>query len=190
MANIGLPFYIGHPDHEAFKARYTDTKAYGRIKELEARDDGLYGNVKWSGAGKTMVNEEMFHGHSVNWRVRKDTDGNWRPFSIKSVGFTNEPNIPVMPITHANEFPSDEIENDLQQRATTNTKNKMSNENEARVPAGQSGGGQWTGDGASAPGKKSSHQIAQEMIHEAEKAGRPMNSEDQKQLLRDLASTR
>ena len=116
MGGLGVPFYIGHPDHEAFKTRYTDTKAYGRIKEMQARDDGLWGNVKWSSAGKLMVNEEMFHGHSVNWRVRKDKDGFWRPYSVKSVGFTNEPNINVPPITHANEGDPD-IENDLQRIA-------------------------------------------------------------------------
>ncbi len=109
---MGIPFYKGHPDHPDFKARYTDTAAYGRIKKMEARDDGLWGNVKWSTAGKQMVNEEQFHGHSVNWRVRKDAQGNWRPFSIKSVGFTNEPNIAVPPITQANEQDPD-IENDL-----------------------------------------------------------------------------
>ena len=114
---MGIPIYVGHPDHADFKAKYTDTKAYGRVKELQARDDGLWGNVKWSTAGKTMVNEEQFHGHSVNWRVRKDAEGNWRPFAIKSIGFTNEPNIPVMPITHANEFMDRELENDLQQAA-------------------------------------------------------------------------
>jgi hypothetical protein len=116
MGGMGIPFYIGHPDHPDFKTRYTDTKAYGRIKELQARDDGLWGNVKWSSQGKNMVNEEMFHGHSVNWRVRKDKDSNWRPYSIKSVGFTNEPNIAVPPITHANETDPD-IENDLQRMA-------------------------------------------------------------------------
>jgi hypothetical protein len=112
---MGIPFYIGHPDHAEFKQRYTDTKAYGRIKELQAREDGLWGNVKWSEAGKSMVNEEQFHGHSVNWRVRKDAQGFWRPFSVKSVGFTNEPNLPVIPITHANERfdVEQEVENDL-----------------------------------------------------------------------------
>ena len=111
---MGIPFYIGHPDHDKFKARYTDTKAYGRIKALDAREDGLWGNVKWSTAGKQMVNEEQFHGHSVNWAVKMQKDGAYHPVRIKSVGFTNEPNIPVLPITHANEKVSDEIENDLQ----------------------------------------------------------------------------
>lgn len=101
---LGLPFYIGHPDHDAFKARYTDTRAYGRIKQLKATDTGLAANIKWSDAGKQLIESEAFHGHSVNWAMRKE--GNvWRPFRLKSVGFTNEPNIPVPPVTAANEQP-------------------------------------------------------------------------------------
>lgn len=99
---LGLPFYIGHPDHPAFKDRYKDTRAYGRIKKLEAREDGLFANVKWSSAGKDLIESEAFHGHSVNWAMRKEGSA-WRPFRLKSVGFTNEPGIPVAPITAANE---------------------------------------------------------------------------------------
>lgn len=99
---VGLPWYIGHPDHPAFAQRHTDGKAYGRIKELDARDDGLYARVRWSPAGKELVNEQAFHGHSVNWRLARD-GAVWRPRSLKSVGFTNEPNIPVVPVTAANE---------------------------------------------------------------------------------------
>jgi hypothetical protein len=104
---LGLPWYIGHPDHEPMKQRYKDTKAYGRIKELAVRDDGLYGRVKFSEDGKKLVEAEAFHGHSVNWKMRKD--GNtWRPFSLKSVGFTNEPGIPAKPVTAANEKQTDD----------------------------------------------------------------------------------
>ena len=103
---LGLPFYIGHPDHDAFKARYTDTRAYGRIKQLKATDTGLAANIKWSDAGKQLIESEAFHGHSVNWAMRKE--GNvWRPFRLKSVGLTNEPNSPVPPVTAANELPGD-----------------------------------------------------------------------------------
>ena len=101
---LGLPFYIGHPDHEAFKDRYRDTKAYGRIKELRATDTGLEARVKWSPDGEKLISDEAFHGHSVNWAMRRE--GNvLRPFRLKSVGFTNEPNIPVPPVTAANETP-------------------------------------------------------------------------------------
>lgn len=103
---LGLPWYVGHPDHPAFKDRYKDTRAYGRIKDLEARLDGLYGNVKFNGEGKHLIQEEAFHGHSVNWRMAKSGNA-YRPVSLKSVGFTNEPNIPVKPITQANEKHTD-----------------------------------------------------------------------------------
>ena len=100
---FGLPWYIGHPDHPKFKDRYPDTKAYGRIKGLQAREEGLFANVKWSPAGEELIRSEAFHGHSVNWGAVK-RGGVWRPVRIKSVGFTNEPNIPVRPVTLANEI--------------------------------------------------------------------------------------
>jgi hypothetical protein len=102
---MGLAWYIGHPDHPSFTNRYQDTKAYGRIKDLEVGDDGLYGDVKFSGDGEQLIADEAFHGHSVNWFLKEDPKqkGVWRPFRLKSVGFTNEPNIPVPPVTTANE---------------------------------------------------------------------------------------
>lgn len=121
---LGLPWYIGHPDHPGFKDQYKDTKAYGRIKELEVRhaancakcnsffaneDDakpcrehGLFANVRWSDEGKQLIANENYHGHSTNWRMKK-VGGEWHPFSLKSVGFTNEPGIPVPAITTANQ---------------------------------------------------------------------------------------
>lgn len=108
---MGLPWYIGHPDHAQFKDRYRDTRAYGRIKELKATDEGLAANVKWSGEGKALIESEAFHGHSVNWAMRRD-GAVWRPLRLKSVGFTNEPNIPVPPVTAANEQNSDTMKKD------------------------------------------------------------------------------
>lgn len=99
---LGLPWYVGHPDHDAFKADYKDKTAKGRIKKLEARDDGLWANVRWNDEGKSLIKAEAFHGHSVNWRMRQN-GGAWSPFSLKSVGFTNEPQIPVPPVLVANE---------------------------------------------------------------------------------------
>jgi hypothetical protein len=120
---LGLPWYVGHPDHPAFKEQYKDTKAYGRIKDLQVRHDpnctacedfanqesatpckdhGLFGCVKWSDDGKDLIANQSYHGHSTNWRMKKNGAGEWHPFSLKSVGFTNEPNIPVPAITAAN----------------------------------------------------------------------------------------
>lgn len=99
---IGLPWYIGHPDHARFKDAYPDKRAYGRIKKLEDRDGGLWANVKWNDYGKKLIANESFHGHSVNWAMRKIGDS-YHPFYLKSVGFTNDPGIPVPPIQVANE---------------------------------------------------------------------------------------
>jgi len=96
---VGMPIYLGHPDHPDFERRYFDTRAYGRIKKLEARDDGLYAQVKWNKLGKEAIDNEMFHGVSVNWLVNKGPDGKLHPKALKSVGLTNEPNIPVRPPT-------------------------------------------------------------------------------------------
>lgn len=102
---LGLPWYIGHPDHPSFKERYKDTKAYGRIKRLEARGDGIYAGVKFGGDGEKLIADEAFDGHSVNWFLKQDQQNKrvWRPFRLKSVGWTNEPNIPVPTLTSANE---------------------------------------------------------------------------------------
>lgn len=102
---LGAPWYVGHPDHPAFNERYKDTKAYGRIKKLEAREDGLWAGVRFNGDGEKLIADEAFHGHSVNWFLKQDDRDKraWRPFRLKSVGFTNEPNIPVNPVTTANE---------------------------------------------------------------------------------------
>jgi hypothetical protein len=114
---LGLPWYVGHPDFPAMKDRYTDTAAKGRIRKLDVREDancaacragkgckahGLFANVEWNDDGKALIAKKAFHGHSVNWRMRKE-GAVWRPFTIKSVGFTNEPQIPVAPVTFANE---------------------------------------------------------------------------------------
>ena len=100
---LGLPFYEGHPDHPDFKGKpgHTNVRAVGRIKSLEAGKDGLYANVKFSSEGERLIADEAYHGHSVNWYLKPE-GGVFRPFCLKSVGFTNDPNIPVPSVTTAN----------------------------------------------------------------------------------------
>lgn len=119
---FGIPLYVGHPDHPSFKDTYTDHGAKGRFKDLCVRHDascprcqafaandgpaceshGLFGNLKCNRHGQELVANEEYHGLSVNWRMRK-VNGEWHPFSLKSVGLTNEPGIPVPAVTSANE---------------------------------------------------------------------------------------
>ena len=125
---IGLPLYVGHPDHQSFAAKYSDNGAKGRFKSLVVRhnpncakcaafaaneyspatspepcsEHGLFGLLKLNTEGKSLAANEEYHGLSVNWRMKK-VNGEWHPFSLKSVGLTNEPGIPVPAITAANE---------------------------------------------------------------------------------------
>lgn len=105
---LGLPWYVGHPDHDAFagKAGHGDKSAKGRIKGMQARGDGLWARVKWNDDGSKLIANEAYHGHSVNWRMRR-VDGEWHPIFVRSVGFTNDPQIPVPTITVANERSSE-----------------------------------------------------------------------------------
>jgi hypothetical protein len=126
---LGMPFYIGHPDHPRFKGQpgHEDPRAYGRGKEMAVRHDGqcagcaAFGNGKtdepcqehglfvkmhWNDEGARLITNESFHGHSVNWAAVPDGMENgvqvYRPIRVKSAGFTNEPNIPVRPASLAN----------------------------------------------------------------------------------------
>ena len=93
---LGMPFYIGHPDHPRFKGQpgHEDTRAYGRGKEMQVRHDagcaacaafanakseadgsaappcqdhGLFVRMHWNDDGARLIANESFHGHSVNW---------------------------------------------------------------------------------------------------------------------------
>jgi hypothetical protein len=128
---LGMPFYIGHPDHPRFKGQpgHEDTRAYGRGKEMAVRYDsqcgacaafanakdtvgapcqehGLFVKMHWNDEGARLIGNESFHGHSVNWAAMPDGMENgvqvFRPVRVKSAGFTNEPNIPVRPASLGN----------------------------------------------------------------------------------------
>ena len=130
---LGMPFYVGHPDHPRFKGQpgHTDTAAKGRGKKMEVRhadgcaacadfansgvpcgEHGLFVQMHWSPEGEQIIANEAFHGHSVNWAAIPTGMENgvqiFRPIRVKSAGFTNEPQIPVTPATLANESPDDE----------------------------------------------------------------------------------
>jgi len=132
---LGVPWYVGHPDHPRFKGQpgHTDQSAKGRGKEMQVRHDpncaacagfansgvpcgdhGLFMRVKWNEEGEHLIANEAFHGHSVNWAALPGEMELgvriWRPTRVKSVGFTNEPAIPVKPASLANEAPGEEDE--------------------------------------------------------------------------------
>jgi phage I-like protein len=102
------PWYIGHPDVDPIK--YQDHKSYGWIKDLENRADdpnpGLYARVDWAPDGEKLKADKSFKFFSPYWDVvqtaDKSADGRSIviPKRLNSVGFTNQPNLPVMPLAN------------------------------------------------------------------------------------------
>jgi phage I-like protein len=100
----GLPWYEGHPDTSP--RDYPNKKAFGWIDNLEARDDGLYGHVKWTKAGNELINEGHYKYFSPVWDAVPASVGGkpvLRPDHLISVGFTNTPNMPVLPLSNEQE---------------------------------------------------------------------------------------
>jgi hypothetical protein len=99
----GVPFYIGHPDVPN-ASEIADRKAYGWVNQLETREDGLYGQVKWSDAGLDLLKNAHFKYLSPYWEAREIGTENGRrvyqPVALVSVGLTNQPNIPVKPLAN------------------------------------------------------------------------------------------
>jgi hypothetical protein len=99
----GVPFYVGHPDLPA-SSELVDRKAYGWIMEVEAREDGFYGRVKWSEAGLELLRNAHFKFLSPFWEAREIGQENgrriYRPVALISAGLTNQPNIPVRPLAN------------------------------------------------------------------------------------------
>jgi hypothetical protein len=101
----GLPFYVGHPDVQGYSNSYSDRKAYGWIMDLEAREDGLYGRTKWSAAGRELIRNGHYKFLSPTWSVENIGNNSgqpvYRPTQLISVGLTNEPNLPVLPLANS-----------------------------------------------------------------------------------------
>ncbi|MDR2377382.1 MAG: phage protease [Puniceicoccales bacterium] len=92
----GLPVYIGHPDDPQLRQQpgHQDTRAYAWIQNLEAREDGLHGLVKWSDAGLELLRNAFFKFLSPRWEMQAVGPGQFRPIRLLSLGLTNHPNIP------------------------------------------------------------------------------------------------
>jgi hypothetical protein len=101
---VGAPVYVGHPDVPHRRAEFTDTKAYGWVQQLEPRGDGLWGRVEWGPSGQQLVENKHYKFFSPYWGAEEIGQINskklLRPVELVSVGLTNEPNIPVLPLAN------------------------------------------------------------------------------------------
>jgi hypothetical protein len=103
----GVPVYIGHPDDAEFsgQAGHGDTRAYGWVQQLDARDDGLWIRIRWSPAGIELLHNAYYKFLSPRWEMKK-LDGNMlRPNNLLSVGLTNCPNLSVEAIANEKSEP-------------------------------------------------------------------------------------
>lgn len=98
----GIPIYIGHPDDPDFRGRpgHDDTRAYGWVKDLEARDDGLWIHAKWSKAGQELLDNAFFKFLSPRWEMEMLGNSRFSPKQLISIGLTNHPNIAMEAIAN------------------------------------------------------------------------------------------
>jgi hypothetical protein len=101
----GLPFYIGHPDSQAFAHLPNDGRSYGWIKDLTVFDAGLGVKVDWTAAGQELINDAAFHWWSPFFKgARVGTENSvavYQPMLLQSAGFTNTPNWPGADLPNA-----------------------------------------------------------------------------------------
>lgn len=86
----GAPVYRGHPDVDP--KQYPDDRRRGKIVELEARGDGLWGKAEWNSLGQENVDQGYWLYPSPYW----DAPGGQKQFTpdrLISVGLTNTPRI-------------------------------------------------------------------------------------------------
>ena len=95
-------------DHEHFKHDLSkETTAYGWLMKLENRDDGIYGQIRWTGTGKAAVDNGDYRFFSTEFDAKDCqilNDGQpreIRPLRLDGLTLTNAPNTPGgRPITN------------------------------------------------------------------------------------------
>ena len=94
-----LPVYLGHPDVPGMSKRYPNTKAVGSIADIAVRENGLWVKPAFGNEAVEAVDRGDVNALSGYWEAAEvAVDGDkkiFRPMVLKSVGFTNKPNLPV-----------------------------------------------------------------------------------------------
>lgn len=96
----GVPIYEGHADDIGWSEKNPGHKAsaVGRIKTIEAGDDGIYVTCALNSSGVELLGGDAprYTGHSPYWRLAEipGRAGCYRPVLLWSTALTNNPNIP------------------------------------------------------------------------------------------------
>jgi len=112
-----VSIFIGHPDVNP--EVYTDHRRLGKIVDLEARADGLYGEVQWNALGMENKREGFWRFPSTRWDAPFGRP-EFRPDRLISVGLTNWPRISESePATNSTDFPNTNIETEMDRKLIT-----------------------------------------------------------------------
>ncbi len=86
-------------DHESWDNKKRTTAA-GWIQNLEARAEGLWAQIRWSGSGKTALKNGDYRFISPVWtfsNCQQIDETHVRPLRLSGAGLTNRPNLSGLP---------------------------------------------------------------------------------------------
>lgn len=111
-------------DHES-RDPSKRTTAAGWIDRVAARQDGLWGHVRWSEAGERAVANGEYRFVSPVWDVEELGEARVRPTRLLEAGLTNKPNIKtILPISNRGTDAAEEKTNGGGNSAATKEKNE------------------------------------------------------------------
>ena len=94
LGSAKIPIYRGHPDDPQFAVSngHDDTTVYGRVTNMDAREDGLWIQRQLTEAGKKLLSQGQKLYYSPRWLLWMRPDGH-HPYKLLSVGMVPAPNI-------------------------------------------------------------------------------------------------
>lgn len=97
MANPrGIPVDVNHATQLA-APEGREAPAYGWVKEMEVRNDGVWGRVEWTGAGRALVADKAYRGISPVITVHADRK---TVALIPTISLVNKPNLRGLTALH------------------------------------------------------------------------------------------
>ena len=99
--NAGQPVFRGHPDDPDFSKIHEDQQVYGRVDQMEARDDGFYVHIAWANEVWDKLKTEKKWRMSPRWVMRRNADGTYSPKKLVSIGLTDKPNMEDAPFANS-----------------------------------------------------------------------------------------
>lgn len=110
---------VGLIDREHFSETVGDTTAYGWIRELQKRADGVWMRVDWTDIGEPAVRNKRFRFISPVFLLADLGNGKARPVYLEGAGLTNRHNLKSSrPLFNKDGAPAAQGENNMNEIAT------------------------------------------------------------------------